>query len=215
MGHAREGAHTEAKVVSINDGGLLVELPMEVEAFVPASELRNGPNQFDQYYNPGDKLDLQVIKFDPSNKEIVLSETAKQRAEEQASRSMEDREKREMRERERREVAEYQGQQAASGPTTLGELSGLAALKSQIEEAERAADSATAESDSAESETEATEVEGSTEVADEPDVTASAETDETESEDESVNVAADSNEEQAETSEEEASDDESEEDKAS
>ncbi len=210
-----EGAQTEAKVVSINDGGLLVELPMEVEAFVPASELRNGPNQFDQYYNPGDKLDLQVIKFDPSNKEIVLSETAKQRAEEQASRSMEDREKREMRERERREVAEYQGQQAASGPTTLGELSGLAALKSQIEEAERAADSATAESDSAESETEATEVEGSTEVADEPDVTASAETDETESEDESVNVAADSNEEQAETSEEEASDDESEEDKAS
>ncbi len=146
-----EGADTEATVTAINDGGLVVELPMDVEAFVPASELRNGPNQFDQFYSPGDKLELQVIKFDPSNKEIVLSETAKQRAEEQAARSAEQREQRETRQRERREVTDYSGrQQAASGPTTLGELSGLAALKSQIEEAERAAE--------AEPETESTDL---------------------------------------------------------
>jgi small subunit ribosomal protein S1 len=31
-----EGADTEGKVVSMADGGIIVELPMEVEAFVPA-----------------------------------------------------------------------------------------------------------------------------------------------------------------------------------
>ncbi|MFW5972865.1 MAG: S1 RNA-binding domain-containing protein, partial [Bacteroidota bacterium] len=135
-----EGADTPATVSAINDGGLVVELPMEVEGFVPSSELRNGPQQFDQFYQPGDKMELRVIKFDPSNKEIVLSETAKQRAEEHAARSAEERERRETRQRERREVSGYTERQGASGPTTLGELSGLASLKAQIEEAEAAAE---------------------------------------------------------------------------
>jgi small subunit ribosomal protein S1 len=137
-----EGADTEGKVIGMADGGLLVELPMEVEAFVPASELKQGTH-FDQFYNEGDKLELRVIRFDPNNKEIVLSETAKHRAEETEARSAEKREKRVERERETREVRQYTEKQgsAASGPTTLGELSGLASLKAQIEEAEAQAGS--------------------------------------------------------------------------
>jgi small subunit ribosomal protein S1 len=136
-----EGADTEGKVVSMADGGIIVELPMEVEAFVPAGELKSGAAHFDQTYNEGDKLELRVIKFDPTNKEIVLSETAKSRAEDSEQRQAEVREKRAERDREVREVREFsQKQSSASGPTTLGELSGLASLKAQIEEAEAQAE---------------------------------------------------------------------------
>ena len=130
------GADTNAKVVSIGDEGLVVELPMDAEGVVPVSELKSGAAHFDQQYRVGEELELRVIKFDPSNKEIVLSETAKQRAAESEARSAEISERRETRQRERRAVDEYT-RTAASGPTTLGELSGLAALKAQIEQAEQ------------------------------------------------------------------------------
>lgn len=131
-----ENTDTEAKVVRSNEGGLVVELPMEVEAFVPASELKNGPQNFQDFYQEGQNLELRVIKFDPNQKEIVLSEVAKDRAEERAERHDQERERRERRDRERRDVGEFREREEASGPTTLGELSGLADLKAQIEEAE-------------------------------------------------------------------------------
>ena len=134
-----EGTDTMAKVVRSNEGGLVVELPMEVEAFVPASELRNGPQNFQDYYVADQDIELRVIKFDPNQKEIVLSESAKDRAEERQERQEQERERRTERQREVREVREYKKGAEASGPTTLGELSGLADLKAQIEEAESAA----------------------------------------------------------------------------
>lgn len=145
-----EGSDSSATVSRIEDKGLVVELPMDVEAFVPASELKNGPQNFQEFYRPGDQLELRVIKFDANNKEIVLSETAKQRAEERAKREEEQRERRAERERERREIGQYQ-ERATTGPTTLGELSGLADLKRQMEAAERsrAADQETAPEDEA------------------------------------------------------------------
>ena len=132
-----EGTDTIARVVRSNEGGLVVELPMEVEAFVPASELKNGPQDFQEFYRENQEIELRVIKFDPNQKEIVLSEAAKDRAEERADRSTQERERRDERQRERREVSEFKKGAEASGPTTLGELSGLADLKAQIEEAER------------------------------------------------------------------------------
>jgi small subunit ribosomal protein S1 len=170
-----EGADTEGKVVGMADGGIIVELPMEVEAFVPGSELKAGAAHFDRVYNEGDKLELRVIKFDPTNKEIVLSETAKARAEDSAQKSAEIREKRAERDREAREVREFTQKQgpSASGPTTLGELSGLASLKAQIEEAEAQAEaSGTDEPADASAETaapdQAPEAPAAEEVADEP-----------------------------------------------
>ncbi|MEX1055452.1 MAG: 30S ribosomal protein S1, partial [Rhodothermales bacterium] len=146
-----EGTDAEAKVIRTNEGGLVVELGMEVEAFVPASELRSGAQNFENAYQPGQTLELRVIKFDPNQKEIVLSETAKDRAEERVERVSQEREVRDKRDRERREVREFTKKAAeASGPTTLGELSGLADLKAQIETAEQqAVDDAKANADEA------------------------------------------------------------------
>lgn len=148
-----EGVDTNARVVRSNEGGLVVELPLEVEAFVPASELKNGPQNFQEFYKENQELELRVIKFDPNQKEIVLSESAKERADERVDRREQERERREERQRERREIGEFKKGADASGPTTLGELSGLADLKAQIEEAEQAAPveaAATEETDTAE-----------------------------------------------------------------
>lgn len=132
-----EGTDTEATVVRANEGGLVIELPLSVEAFVPASELRNGPHNFQDFYPAGQELQLRVIKFDPNQKEIVLSEVAKERAAERSEKTQEDRARRETRKRESREVKKYQKAAGSAGRTTLGDISGLADLKAQIEEAEQ------------------------------------------------------------------------------
>ncbi|PEN15110.1 30S ribosomal protein S1 [Longibacter salinarum] len=135
-----EGNDTEAEVVRVEDKGLVVELPLDVEAFVPGSELKNGPRNFQSHYAKGDELELRVIRFDKSRKDIVLSETAKERQEAHQEREAERREERKKKQEERRSVQQYQDKgedESTSGPTTLGELSGLADLKAQMQEAER------------------------------------------------------------------------------
>lgn len=142
-----EGAETKATIQRVEEKGLVVELPLEVEGFVPASELKQGGRDFHSVYREGEELQLQVIRFDPNDKEIVLSEIAKERAEERERREAESREKRGERERERREVREYQ--ESTSGPTTLAELSGLEDLRAQMAAQEQAdaASAATAEAE--------------------------------------------------------------------
>ncbi len=132
-----EGTDTEATVVRTNEGGLVIELPLAVEAFVPASELRNGPHNFQDFYPAGQELRLRVIKFDPNQKEIVLSEVAKERAAERSEKTQEDRARRETRKRESKEVGKYKKTAGSAGRTTLGDISGLADLKAQFEEAEQ------------------------------------------------------------------------------
>ena len=134
-----EGTDTEATVVRANEGGLVIELPLAVEAFVPASELRNGPHNFQDFYPAGQELQLRVIKFDPNQKEIVLSEVAKERAAERSEKTREDRTRRETRKRESKEVSKYKKTAGSAGRTTLGDISGLADLKAQFEEAEQEA----------------------------------------------------------------------------
>ena len=154
-----EGSDTEGEVVRVEDKGLVVELPLGVEAFVPGSELKNGPRNFHQAYAEGDELELRVIRFDQSRKDIVLSETAKERAEKHAERQAERREKQRERREKQEAVRDYQDSQddeSTSGPTTLGELSGLGDLKRQMQEAERQA--------AEEAEAEAAEVEQAEEV---------------------------------------------------
>lgn len=133
-----EGSVTNAKVVRLEDKGMVVELPMEVEAFVPESELPAGTNLVD--YKEGAAIEnLYVIRFDANQKEIVLSATEHARSQERAERQAEKREQQDARKQEAREVQQFIEQETASGPTTLGELSGLAALKAQMEEQEAAA----------------------------------------------------------------------------
>jgi len=103
---------------------------------VPGSELKNGPRNFQQHYAQGDELELRVIRFDQGRKDIVLSETAKDRDEAHAERQAERREKQREQREQKKAVRDYQDS-PTTGPTTLGELSGLGDLKSQMEEAER------------------------------------------------------------------------------
>lgn len=130
-----EGNDTEATITRIEEKGLVVDLPLDVEAFVPSAELKNGQH-FQDSYRIGDRLDLRVIRFDANNKEIILSETAKYRAEERAKKEEEQRERRVERDRERKDIGQY-AERATTGPTTFGELAGLAELKHQMEAAER------------------------------------------------------------------------------
>ncbi|BBM69511.1 30S ribosomal protein S1 [Rhodothermus marinus] len=135
-----EGTDHKAKVVRIEDNGLVVELPLGVEAFVPAGELKHSKN-FQEFYHVGDELELRVIRFSAADREIVMSEVAKERAEEEAQRAEEERRRREERKQQEKAVKEYQ-RKAVTGPTTLGELSGLEDLKAQLEAAEKAAQEA-------------------------------------------------------------------------
>ncbi|MEO0559524.1 MAG: 30S ribosomal protein S1 [Bacteroidota bacterium] len=143
-----EGADTTGKVTEINDGGVVVELPLEAEAFVPASHLDRAGRPADAY-QIGDELEIRIIRMDREDREIVGSETAKGRASAQAEKFAERQAKTEARRQERREIESY-GSRSSSGPATLGELSGLAALRDQLAESEAAepdADDATDETE--------------------------------------------------------------------
>jgi small subunit ribosomal protein S1 len=136
-----EDNDTTGEVVRVEDKGLVVQLPLDVEAFVPGSELKRGANEFKNHYHEGDDLDLRVIRFDKDQKDIVLSETAKEEDEREEDEREEERERREE-EKEREEAVrdfqeEQEPEEPTTGPTTLGELSGLADLRREMEEEER------------------------------------------------------------------------------
>ena len=152
-----EGTDTPGTVTDLNDGGLVVDLPLGAEAFVPASHLARGGRPTD-VYQIGDTLDLRVIRTDREDREIVLSETAAGREAERSERDQERAEKNRERQEERRAVETY-GRQA-TGPATLGELSGLAALRNQLADAEATADAPAEPAAEAPTEAEASEVEG-------------------------------------------------------
>lgn len=130
------GTEVTAKVTEINDGGVVVALDVEAEGFVPASQLERSGNPADAY-EVDQELALTVLRIDRDERVIVLSETAKQDAIERAARETERKQKAKARAEERSAVDKFNRQ--SSGPATLGELSGLAALKEQMEEAEAGA----------------------------------------------------------------------------
>ncbi|MFB6098029.1 MAG: S1 RNA-binding domain-containing protein, partial [Salinibacter sp.] len=164
-----EGNETTGEVVRVEDKGLVVQLPLDVEAFVPGSELKQGPEGFKNHYHEGDELDLRVIRFDKDQKDIVLSETALEEQEREEQKKEEERERREeerQREEAVRDFQEEPEEEPTTGPTTLGELSGLADLRREMEESERE-EPAAAET---ETEEDTAEAESSTE-ADEEETT--------------------------------------------
>ncbi|WP_263835457.1 30S ribosomal protein S1 [Salinibacter sp.] len=180
-----EGNDTTGEVVRVEDKGLVVQLPLDVEAFVPGSELKNGPKAFKNHYHEGDELELQVIRFDKDQKDIVLSETAKEEAERQEEQDEQEREsRREEREREEavrdyKDEPEPEPDEPTTGPTTLGELSGLADLRREMEE-EEAEEEAAAEGDDAEADdaqAESPDDEAAVSEGEEPDAEAPSEDD--------------------------------------
>jgi small subunit ribosomal protein S1 len=134
------GTDVVAKVVRFNENGAIVELPLEVEAFVPAGQLVKSGSNPEETYKVGVELKLRVIEFNQEDKRIVLSEKAIVNAEKQAEKAAVmakvDKEK----EEERKELDAYQGA-GSTGAATLGELSGLANLKFDDEAAQEDAPS--------------------------------------------------------------------------
>ena len=168
-----EGTDTEGEVVRVEDKGLVVKLPLDVEAFVPGSELKDGPRNFENHYDEGDELELRVIRFDKSRKDIVLSQTAleedvdaeEKEVEEEPEAREEPTQQRQEPSRQPQPSQPQDESDETTGPTTLGELSGLADLRQEMEEeeeaseraeeAEQAAQKALEEEDDAEAEAEA------------------------------------------------------------
>lgn len=132
-----EGSKTTAKVARVEDKGVVVELPLEVEAFLPQGELPAGMT-IDSYREGQELEDVMIIRFDANQKEIVVSLIATERQAMAEERQAERREKQEARRTEERSVKQFMEKEGASGPTTLGELSGLAELKAQMEAQEGA-----------------------------------------------------------------------------
>ena len=70
------GAASVGKVVRLIDKGVIVELPMDVEGFVPNSQLgRDDEGSIRKRLSPGDELELIVVEFEKEAKRIVLSAT--------------------------------------------------------------------------------------------------------------------------------------------
>jgi small subunit ribosomal protein S1 len=68
------GTTVEGKVSRIHKSGIVVDLPEDVEGFVPMSHLALPEiNRVDARFAPGDPLPLEVIEVSPDNRRIVLS----------------------------------------------------------------------------------------------------------------------------------------------
>jgi small subunit ribosomal protein S1 len=134
-----ENSDTTARITEVTADGLRVELPLEAPGFVPASHLERGGDPT-MSYQEGDELDLRVIRLDRSKRDIILSETAKRMATERAERHAERSEQVQQRRDEQKAVQQFQSE--SRGPATIGELSGLEALKAKMEAQEAAAETA-------------------------------------------------------------------------
>jgi small subunit ribosomal protein S1 len=68
------GIECDGELTRIIEKGVIVELPLGVEGFVPASQLSTTPiKNIADVFKVGDSLQLKVIEFDKDSKKIVLS----------------------------------------------------------------------------------------------------------------------------------------------
>ena len=68
------GSFTKGNIVRIIEKGVIVELPLGVDGFVPTSQLAFAPvKEISEYFKVGDELPLHVIEFDSESKKIMLS----------------------------------------------------------------------------------------------------------------------------------------------
>lgn len=70
----KTGTDVDAKIVRIIEKGIIVELPLGVDGFIPASHLATQPvKNIGDAFKVGDSVATKVIEFDKENKKIVLS----------------------------------------------------------------------------------------------------------------------------------------------
>ena len=74
------GVECQGRVVRVQEKGVVVDLGENVEAFVPISHSRVRDNQsLEDYYGPGDEVDLKVLESDAANRRIVVEVMAEPR----------------------------------------------------------------------------------------------------------------------------------------
>jgi small subunit ribosomal protein S1 len=72
----RVGTEVDGKIVRIIEKGVIVELPLGVDGFVPVSQLSTTQvKNIAEKFKVGDDLPLKVVEFDKDSKKIVLSAT--------------------------------------------------------------------------------------------------------------------------------------------
>jgi small subunit ribosomal protein S1 len=120
-----KGQIIEGTVKRYTDKGLFVTLPLGVDAFLPGRETEAG-GDLSETYKVGDTVKAVVIEFDEQNKNITVSMNQLNKAD--ALSDAPDAKK-----ARRKAVTE----QAAPKALTLGEMSGLADLKKQLEDKEK------------------------------------------------------------------------------
>jgi small subunit ribosomal protein S1 len=117
--YAREyapGTEVEGEVVKVTDRGAFVKLPLGVDAFLKLAKAT------EPEFKEGDKVEAFIFKFDEGNKSIELSQLDS------------DQEKAKTVKKKSAKKAKPE-----TGAPTLGEMSGLGALKEKMEAEERAA----------------------------------------------------------------------------
>ncbi len=128
------GSIHEGEIIELTDKGAVVALPEGVEGFVPAKQLVKEDGSTGKV---GDKLPFKVLEFSKGTRRILLSHT---RVHDDPRREGE----REERATKAKEQSSTQSAvkkvNASIEKTTLGDLSGLAALKAQMEDAQAAAE---------------------------------------------------------------------------
>jgi small subunit ribosomal protein S1 len=114
----------EGEVSKTTDKGVFVSLPYGLEGFIPASKTE-AEGEPSENFSEGDKVEAYVIELDETNKNITLSQRKKDVKKAKSSAS-------------NKERNQDQGPAPQTGTPTLGEMSGLADLKKQMVEKEKA-----------------------------------------------------------------------------
>jgi small subunit ribosomal protein S1 len=68
-----QGTEVEGAIAKILDKGLVVNLPKDVEGFVPLSQMNEPIKKINEIFSEGETIPLKVIRFDRQNRRIVLS----------------------------------------------------------------------------------------------------------------------------------------------
>ena len=114
----------EGEVFKTTDKGVFVKLPHDLEGFIPASKTE-AEREPEEHFEEGDTVEAFVIELDETNKNITLSQREKDVKEAKSAKKT--------RGKQEQEPAPQ------TGTPTLGEMSGLADLKKEMADKEKAA----------------------------------------------------------------------------
>jgi small subunit ribosomal protein S1 len=122
----------EGTIINMNDKGATVSLPYGVEGFAPAKHLVREDGSTAQ---TEEQMNFKVIEFNKEGKKIVVSHS---RIHEDLASGKKSEEKAEKADRQKSDKAAVKKVKDNNmEKTTLGDVSGLAALKSEMEESEK------------------------------------------------------------------------------